>query len=253
MTDDTKQPTSIEKLSALMEKLLDERTIKLCAVDEARTILREEPPTAFDSETAARAIAQARVADLMNDGSSADAIAEEFEKTRLATDKATILYEQRQVKARKQFEDASRLVQALTTQAEEIDAAIRREFAAASQEWEADAEQVLAESAAKFVTDYINAQAMACIRFTEIPGAGRKQFAFPGQMDMTLSIPESVLSVLPTGHKQGAIRSSVVYDRYEVERLVNARVIQIMGEQSSWLYPKIGAGLKIETGCPETS
>lgn len=253
MTDDTKQLTSIEKLSALLEKLLDERKRKLCAVDEARAILREEPPTAFDHEAAARAVAQARVADLMNGGSSADAIAEEFEQTRLATDKATAAHEQRQAKARKQFEDASRLVQALTTQAQEIDAAIRREFASASQEWEMDAEQVLAESAAKFVMDYINAQATACIRFAESPGAGRKQFSFPSQRDMTLSVPESVWSVLPTGLKRGAIGSSVVYDRYEVERLVNARVTQIMGEQSSGLYPRIAASLRTDAERPETS
>lgn len=249
MTDDTKQPTStekIEKLSTVMERLLNERKTKMREADDARAIL-QDAATVFDHEAAARLSAQARVADLVNGTSAADGIEAEFEQKRLTTEKANAALGQRQARAGKQLEDASRLVQALTTQAVEIDSAIRSELAAASCELEADAEQALAELAAKFLKAYVNYKATVWLRFTERPGEGRKQFVFPDQYEVTLSVPPSVVGELPGGHHQG-FGEAIIYAGFEVRRFINDRVREIMGEQSGGLYPRIGAGLNIEEG-----
>jgi hypothetical protein len=235
--------TVIEKFSCLLETLMKERAARLREVGNAQAILHKAPPVEFDHEAAARAVAQARVVDLMNGSASADKIAAEFEQQRLQADNAAAAHDREQTEARKVLADSNRLVQALTIQAAEIDSAIRRELAAAAVVAEADALQRLTDSAAAFFNAYVDYKALNCIEHAETRGDGRHQFLFPKlNTDVHLSAPPAVLVALPKGCARG-YGEEVVYSRYDMQRLIDARVIELMGDQSGGLYPRVGSWL----------
>lgn len=232
----------LEKMTSVLSKVMGQREESQRAVRAATAILREEPPPAFDHEAAGRAVAQARVDDLVMGGSTADAVGADVEKQRAATVAAITKHERRITVAQQQLDQATSFLQALTAQAREIDTAIRREFASASQEWEADAEAAMGRSAVKFLMDYVNYKAVTWLRFTERPGDARKQFSWPDQYEVTLSVPPSIIHMLPDGYHHGP-GEAIVYRKYEVAQLINERVNEIMGANSEGIYPKIAASL----------
>lgn len=243
MTDDKKSP--IEKLSVVLEKLMDERLQQRRAVEAAQAVLSETPPAPFDHEAAAQALARAQVADVMSGKSTAEAVAAETERQRKAAEKTFAAHEQRHAKARQQFDDASRLVQALTVQALEVDSAIRREIVAWAAEREEAAAQTLAESAARFMGDYFAYKALTWMRDAENRGERGKQFDFKDENDTSIAVPEAARGLLPGDFHSGT-GETIIYRRYELQRLISDRVHGILASQSHGLYPQISASLSVD-------
>lgn len=237
----------LEALAATLEILVKSRKEKQLEAQSAQAVLNEPGPAPFDHEALGRAVAQAQVADLLNGTSTAASIAADGERERAAADRAADRHKTRQASASKQLGDSSRVVAALTSQAEEMDLALRREFAASSVGWAADAETNLAEAASRFVERYIDYKAMMWLRGIEGHGDGRKQFYLPEQYEFTLSAPDPILEALPSGHHKG-LGEAIVYKGYTMTSHINERFRQIMGDRTNGLYPAIGAGLNMDPG-----
>lgn len=234
--------TSIEKLAGLLATVVDSLKKSKADAAAAQAILSEENPPAFDDEAAARSVAQARVADLMNGTTTADALDAEQDRKRIEAEKAAAAHVQRQETARKQLADANRLAAALVVQAQEIDSQIRREFASDSAEWEASAEKALALASTRWLEAYVAHKAAGWLRHAEQHGEGRRQFYMPDQFEIVLSVPAPVAEAMPAGYHLG-LGEAIVYSRQEMMALIRERFIKVMSTRSGGLYPRVAANL----------
>lgn len=238
----TDRKSTIEKLTGVLEKLMGERLKQRRAAQDAQAVLRETPPAAFDHEAGARDVAEAQVADVVSGGSSAEAVAAETERQRKAAEKTLAAHEQRQAKARQQFDDAGRLVQALTAQALEIDSAIRREIVAWAAEREEEAARTLAKSAAEFMGTYLDYKALTWLRAAENRGERGRPFEHRYEDETLIAVPEAAQGLLPGSFHYGS-GETVIYSRNEFQRLISDRVHGILASQSHGLYPQLAASL----------
>lgn len=238
--------TALESLTAMLDILMDSRKRAQEEAQTAKAVLQEPPPAAFDHEAAGRAIAQARVADLMGGTNTADMTEKERVRERVLADKAAAEHEQRQADARKRLDDSNRLVQALTAQALEVDAAIRREFVADGVELASTARQALEDAAVSYLNAYIAFKAATWIGYVGLGGDGRKQFYFPDdQHETTLSAPKEIIEALPDGWKVG-LGEAVIYSRQEMMGRIKQRVHEMMAARSGGRYPQIAADLPVQ-------
>jgi hypothetical protein len=227
----------------MLKKLMGELQGKVRELEEARRILQEPALVPFDEDAAGRGIAQARVSDLMTAGqNSAEKLAADFEQQRVAQGKKINEQNSRQGKAREQIAITERLVVALTAQALEIDATIRRELAAHAEQAISAATQHLAKSAAAYFGDYINLIATKWLRSAVNLGEKGRQFEFPDAHQATMAVPTAAQSLLPGGFVS-AYDDDITYKSYELKPLIRQRVLELMAVESGGLYPSVGADL----------
>ncbi len=233
----------LEKLAGALDRVVSEREKTLRAVRSANAILREPSPPGFDHAASGRAIAQARVNDLLAGTAEADGVAAEFDRQRKAADEAHAQHARRHTEARRQLEQAESMLAALTAQAVELDRSLRKELIGIGASEEAAAAKALNEAIEGYITAFVDFRAVIWLQHVGEPGERGRQFSFPREDDITLAVPDACRSDVPEGWQQTADSGVVLWDRYGIARRVNERVTEIMSLSTAGLYPKVGADL----------
>lgn len=244
----------LAKLASTLSTVMGERSKNLNIVHSATEILRQPPPSRFDDQASGRAIAQARVDDLMTGGSTADGVAASFDKQRTATEEAIAMHERRQAEARQQLATANSFLQALTAQALELDKAVRTAIAALAVDKADEAGEAFSKSVIRYMEEFINYRALRWLRTVQGFGDKFKQFTpADDEMDLRLAVPEKFLDLLPEGWAHSEIPGEVTYKPYKVKQMVQKRGIEIMEKNSNGLYPEVGADLPRAAGETQTN
>lgn len=244
----------LAKLASALNTVMEERAKNLSTVNAASEILRQPPPSRFDEEASGRAVAQARVDDLMTGGSTADSVAASFDKQRTATEEAIATHERRQAEARQQLASANSFLQALTAQALELDKSVRTAIAALAVDKADEAGEAFSKSVIRYMEEFINYRALRWLRTVQGFGDKFRQFTpAEDEADLKLSVPKEFLDLLPEGWIQSEIPGGVVYKSFAVKQLVQKRGIEIMEKNSNGLYPKVGADLPRAAGETQTN
>lgn len=234
----------LAKLAGALSTVMGERSKNMGIVQAATEILRQPPPSRFSEEESGRAIAQARVDDLMTGGSTADGVAASFDKQRTATEEAIATHERRQAEARQQLATANSFLQALTAQALELDKSVRTAIAALAVDKADEAGEAFSKSVIRYMEEFINYRALRWLRTVQGFGDKQKQFYPPeDEMDLRFSVPREFWDLLPEGWVQSEIPGEAVFKAYQVKRMVQKRGIEIMEKNSDGLYPKVGVDL----------
>lgn len=239
-----------KKLPAVLGKVMDERIENKRMARDASAVLSEPPPLAFDHEAAGRAIAHARVDDLLKDTNTADALAADFEKKRTSTEAAIIRHEKRKAEAKKQLDQANSFLEALTSQALELDQVLRKVFAEFGTQLESVMAKRLSDAIAHYIDEYVGYRSVIWLQYAQNIGERGGQFGFPEEVGISLTLPlacrDLLPDLLPDDYVLG-VDSVVTFKKYDIAALIKKRVIQTMEANSEGLYPSICADLAKET------
>lgn len=239
----------LAKLAGTLSTVMEERCKNLSTANAATEILRQPPPSRFDEEASGRAVAQARVHDLVAGASTAEGVAAGFDKQRIATEEAIATHERRQAEARQQLATANSFLKALTSQALELDKAVRTAIAALAVDKADEAGEAFSKSVICYMEEFINFRALRWLRTVQGFGDKLKQFSpAEDEMDLRLAVPKEFLDLLPEGWAHSEIPGEVTYKRYEVRQMVQKRGIEIMEKNSNGLFPNVGADLARAAG-----
>lgn len=212
---------------------------------DAEAILAEAAPAGFDHAAAGQAVAQARVADLLNNSATADAVQQRMDRERSAAEAAAGAFVKRQADARGQAERAGPMIEALRAQALELDRAVRGELARLGREMEAAAAQALADAVAAYSTAFLGYRAVRGLQLVENPGERGRQFISPDEVDLALSVPRELYDCLPEGWRPSSDASLVArLDRYDLAGGVSDRRRALMEGATAGVYPRAGALLQ---------
>lgn len=216
---------------------------------EAAAILAKAAPAGFDHAAAGRALAEARVSDMLNGSATADGVQQRLDRDRSAAEVAFATHAKRQTDARGQIERVGPMIEALRAQALAIDTAVRRELAAFGVANADEAGEELSRSVIAYLEKFINHRALRWLRSVEGFGDKGRQFWLPeDEMDLRISVPREYLDLLPEGWIHSEVPGGIVFKSYVVKRLVLARGTEIMQAATNGLYPKVGADLPRAAG-----
>lgn len=209
----------------------------------ADDVLAEAAPAGFDHVAAARMVAEARVVDLLQGGSTVDGVQDRLDRERVAAEAASAAHAKRQTDAMGQVERAGQMVAVLRAQAQELDRAVRRELAKLGGEMEAAAAQALADAVAEYSRALVEFRAIVWLQHAETVGDGARQFTALSETDLALIVPTELHEGLPAGWEATSTRNMVRRDRYDLAGAVGERRREIMEEVTGGIYPRAGAGL----------
>lgn len=209
----------------------------------AAAILAEVPPAGFDHAAGGRAVAAARVSDLLNGTATAAVVQQRMDSERAAVEAAAVAFAKRQADARAQAERAGPMITALHAQALELDRATRHELARLGNEMEAAVAQALADAAVAYSNAIVEYRAALWLQQTEVVGERGKQFTTLVETDLSLFVPNKHRDCLPEGWTPSPIDNLARFDRYDLTVVVGSRCRALMEASTSGVYPQAGAGL----------
>lgn len=209
----------------------------------AAAILAEVPPAPYDFAAAGRSVAQARVSDLLQNGSTADGVQQRLDLERAAAEAATAAYAKRKAAAQAQAERAVPMIAALHAQALELDRATRHELAKRGHEMEGPAAQALADAAVAYSTAMVEYRAALWLQISEVVGEHGKQFTTLVETDISIFVPNKHRDCLPEGWMPTPTDNFAHFDRYDLAGVVAARRRALMEDATAGVYPQAGAGL----------
>lgn len=208
---------------------------------EASAILAEAAPAGFDHAAAGRAVAEARVSDLLNGGATADAVQQRMDRERMAAEAAAVAFAKRQADAHAQAERAGPMIAALRAQALELDRAVRQELARLGREMEAAAAQALADAVVAYSVAIVEYRAIRWLQQAEVVGERGRQFTTLGETDLSMIVPDELRECLPAGWTPTSTSNLVRFDRYDLSMVVGDRRRALMEDATNGAYPKAGA------------
>lgn len=209
----------------------------------AEAVLSEAAPAGFDHAAAGRAVAEARVADMLSGTATADGVQERCDRERAAAESASTAYAKRQADARAEVERSGPMIAALRAQAIALDMAVRRELVRLGKEKEAEAAQALGDAVAEYSRALIAFRALKWLQDAESIGGRGRQFAALTEPDLEMIVPTEIWDGLPAGWVPTSTRDLVRRDRYDLAAAVGERRREIMESATSGVYPKAGAQL----------
>ncbi len=210
---------------------------------DAATTLAEAAPAGFDHAGAGRAIAEARVSDLLNGGSTADSVQQRLDRERSEAESAAAAFARRQADARGQAERAGPMIAALRAQALELDRAVRHELARLGRELESAAAQALADAVAAYSGAIVEYRAVRWLQQVEVVGERGRQFTTLNESDLLMIVPDELRDGLPAGWVPTSTSNQVRFDRYALAGVVGERRRELMEASTGGAYPKAGVGL----------
>lgn len=210
---------------------------------DAAAILAEAAPAGFGHAAAGRAVAEARVSDLLNGGSTAEGVQQRLDRERSEAESAAAAFARRQAAARGQAERAGPMLEALRAQALELDRAVRHELARMGGEMEAAAAQALADAVAVYSAAMVEYRAIRWLQQAEVVAERGRQFTTLDESNLELSVPDEIRDSLPAGWLSTGTRNLVRYDRFDLAGVVGERRRALMEAATGGVYPKAGAGL----------
>lgn len=208
----------------------------------AAAILAETAPAGFDYAAAGRSVAQARVSDLLQGGSTADGVQQRRDRERVAAEAAAAAFAKRQADAQAQAERATPMIAALRAQSLELDRAVRQELARLGRDMEAQAAQALADAAVAYSVAVVEYRAICWLQHAEVVGERGRQFATLSESDISIFVPNKLRDCL-AGWTSTSIDNFARFDRFDLAVVVGERRRAIMQEATSGVYPQAGAGL----------
>lgn len=209
---------------------------------DAAAILAEVPPHGFDFAAAGRSVAEARVSDLLNGGTTADGVQQRCDHERVAADAAATAFAKRQADAQAQAERSAPMITALRAQALELDRAVRHELVRLGNEMEAQAAQALTDAIAAYTEAIIHYRAVRWLQLVDVVGERNRQFATHVETDIVIGVPDALIDCLPIGWVPSP-GNLARFDRYDLVGVVNERRLALMETVTSGVYPQAGAGL----------
>lgn len=210
----------------------------------AAAILAEAAPAPFDHAAGGRAVAEARVADMLNGGATADGVQQRCDRERAAAEAAAADFAKRQAVARTQAERAGPMIAAAKAQAVELDRAVRAELARLGRQMEAAAAQALADAVVAYSSAVIEYRAVVWLQQVECVGERGRQFVALDEVDLALSVPNELRDCLPEGWTPSSTGSLAArFDRYDLAGVIGARRRALMEAATAGVYPKAGAHL----------
>lgn len=236
-------PTALQKLADSLASCTSALATAEREQRDASAILSEAAPAAFDHAAAGRSVAEARVSDLLNGGSTADGVQAQIDRDRAAAEAELAAHAKRQADARAQLERAGPMIVALRAQALELDRAVRRELARLGRENHAEAAQALADAVTAYAAALIEFRAVVWLQAAEAVGAGGRQFESLVESTPELTVPAELHDALPPGWAPTSTRDTVRYDRYDLAVAIGERRRALMEAATSGVYPKAGAAL----------
>lgn len=237
-------PTSVlQKLAASLAACTSALATAEGEQRAAAAILAEVPPAPYDFAAAGRSVAEARVSDLLQGGSTADAVQQRLDRERAAAEAAIAAFAKKQVDAKAQAERAGPMIAALRAQALELDRATRHELARLGNEMEAAAAQALADAAVAYSNAIVEYRAALWLQQTEIVGERGKQFTTLVETDLSIFVPNKHRDCLPEGWVPSPTDNLARCDRYDLTVVVGSRCRALMEAATSGVYPQAGAGL----------
>lgn len=209
----------------------------------AEASLAEASPAGFDHAAAGRAVAEARVADMLSGTATADGVQERCDRERAAAESASAAHAKRQADARVQVERAMPLITALRAQAIALDLAVRREMVRLGREMETAAAQALADAVAEYSRALVEFRATIWLQDAAEVGRHGRQFSVLPEPDVELVLPAEVQGALPAGWVATSTRNLVRRDRYDLAAAIGERRRALMESATNGVYPKAGEGL----------
>jgi hypothetical protein len=210
---------------------------------DAAAILAEAAPAGFDHALAGRLLAEARVSDLLNGGSTVDGVRQRLDREISEIESAAAAFASRQAVARGQAEHAGPMIAALRAQAVELDRATRHELARLGRDMEPAAAQALADAVAEYSRALIEYRATVWLQDAETVGEHGRQFSKLAESDLSMVVPDDLMEGLPAGWVPTSTRNQVRRDRYDLAGAVGERRRALMESATGGVYPKAGAGL----------
>lgn len=249
-TDDPTPGKAITVPTSALEKLassLAACTSELAkAENEQRTaaaILAEVPPTGFDFAAAGRSVAEARVSDLLNGGTTADGAQQRCDREQVAAEAAATSFAKRQSDAQAQAERAAPMITALRAQALELDRAVRQELVRLGYELEVPAVRALAAAIDAYSESILQYRAIRWLQQADVVGERNRQFETFVETDILIGLPDVLRESLPIGWTPMSTGDLARFDRYDLVGVLNERRRALMEAATSGLYPQAGAGL----------
>lgn len=209
----------------------------------AAATLDEVPPAGFDYAAAGRSVAEARVSDLLNGGTTADGVQRRCDSERVEVEAAAAAFVKRQAAAQAQAERATPMIEALRAQALELDRAVRHELVKLGNEMEGAAEQALADAIAAYSEAIIQYRAIVWLQQADVGGERNRQFASLAETDILVGVPDALRDSLPVGWLPMSTGNLARFDRYDLVGVLNERRRALMETATSGVYPQAGAGL----------
>lgn len=207
----------------------------------AAAILAEVPPAPYDHAAGGRAVAEARVSDLLNGGATADGVQQRCGRERAGAEAAAAAFAKRQADAQAQAERAAPMIAALRAQAIELDRAVRQELTRLGREMEASAAQALADAVVAYSTAIVEYRAIRWLQQAEVVGERGRQFTKLDETDLSMIVPDELRDRLPAGWTPTGTSNLVRFDRYDLAGVVGERRRALMEDATNGAYPKAGA------------
>lgn len=207
----------------------------------AAAILAEVPPAPYDHAAGGRAVAEARVSDLLNGGATADGVQQRLDRERAAAEAAAGAFAKRQSDAQAQAERAAPMIAALRAQALELDRAVRAEMAKLGRKMEAGAAQALADAVGAYSTAILEYRAVRWLQQAEQVGERGRQFYPLDENDLILAVPRELWDGMPAGWTPSSTSNLVRYDRFDLAAAIGERRRALMEDATNGAYPKAGA------------
>jgi hypothetical protein len=237
-------PSALQKLADSLAACTAALTTAEREQRDASAILAEACPAGFDHAAAGRALAEARVSDMLNGSATAEGVQQRLDRERATAEAASASHAKRQADARAQVERAGPMLEALRAQAVAIDKALRLQITAFASANAAEAGEELSKSVIAYLEKFINSRALRWLRTVDGYGDKARQFWTPDdEMDLRLSVADDYLDLLPEGWIRSQVPGEVIFKSYVVKRLVLARGTEMMQVATNGLYPKVGADL----------
>lgn len=249
-TDDPMPGKVIAVPTSALQKLADSLATCTSALATAESeqrvavaILAEVPPTGFDHAAGGRAVAEARVSDLLNGKSTTEGVQQRIDRERAAAEAATAAFAKRRSDAQAQAERAAPMIAALRAQALELDRAVRHELVRLGNEMEAAAAQVLADAVVAYSTAIVDYRAIHWLQQADVVGGRGRQFATLVETDILIGLPDEIRDSLPTGWTPMSTGNLARFDKYDLAVVVGERRRGLMEAVTGGVYPQAAAGL----------
>lgn len=239
-------PVPASVLQKLADSLVSCMTALAAAEGEQRdaaAILAEVPPAPYDHAAGGQAVAQSRVSDLLNGGSTAAGVQQRCERDRAASAEAAAAFAKRQADAQAQAERAGPMISAARAQALELDRAVRAELAKLGSEMETAAAQALADAACAYSNAFVGYRAVRWLQQAEVVGERGRQFATLNESDLSIFVPNKLRDCLPAGWTPTPTDNFASFGRYDLAVVVGERRRALMEAATSGVYPQAAAGL----------
>ncbi len=237
-------PASASALRKLADSLAAVMTALAAAEREQRDaegILAEVPPVPFDHAAAGRAVAEARVADLMSGSATADAVQQRMDRDRAEAAAAADAFAKRQAGAQAQAESAGPMIAALRGQAVELDRALRSGLAQLGQNMEAAAAQAMADAIGAYLDAFVEYKAVRALQQAEVVGNAGRQFVALNESDLSVSCPNEIMDRLPAGWMSAGTRNLLRHDRFDLAGVIGERRRALMEDATNGAYPAAAA------------